>query len=172
MLTLNGSPVQCVLPSPAPSDEPSPALSNALDSPNPNSASLAEAQSMASPAVPTAIALPVTESRFVHDNTIDAFAPSTDETSAVSDHGPLVAPVLSVHPQYLASHQNQPAPSNGPVQPPSPAGPLHPPLALGARTETEPSTSVIRPQVTRGHNSPALSSAAAPPAKRRRTGTM
>ncbi|KAK4179916.1 hypothetical protein QBC36DRAFT_178948 [Triangularia setosa] len=44
----NRPPAQAILPSPAPSDEPSPALSNALDSPNPLPASLPDAPTLVS----------------------------------------------------------------------------------------------------------------------------
>ncbi|KAH8893536.1 hypothetical protein GQ53DRAFT_118216 [Thozetella sp. PMI_491] len=57
-----------VLPSPAPSDEPSPAVSNALDSPNPRANSLPDMPSTAQVDAPPS--LPVTEARFVHDDTM------------------------------------------------------------------------------------------------------
>ncbi|KAK0652948.1 hypothetical protein B0T16DRAFT_108144 [Cercophora newfieldiana] len=63
-----------VLLSPAPSDEPSPAVSNPHDSPNPNPAAL-PGQAMANP-VPS---IPVTEARFVHDLAIDTSVPRTHE---------------------------------------------------------------------------------------------
>ncbi|KAK4201477.1 hypothetical protein QBC40DRAFT_198450 [Triangularia verruculosa] len=45
-------PAQTILPSPAPTDEPSPALSNALDSPNPLPASLPDAPTLAPTMMP------------------------------------------------------------------------------------------------------------------------
>jgi hypothetical protein len=63
-----------VLPSPAPSDEPSPALSNILDSPKPNPAPLADAHNMGSTTGPAPAAFPGTSARFVYDpsNSLDA----------------------------------------------------------------------------------------------------
>ncbi|KAG7289789.1 hypothetical protein NEMBOFW57_006165 [Staphylotrichum longicolle] len=56
-----------VLPSPAPSDEPSPALSNVLDSPKRNPTPLPDVHNMGPANAPTPALLPVTDARFILD---------------------------------------------------------------------------------------------------------
>ncbi|VBB76459.1 Putative protein of unknown function [Podospora comata] len=82
--TTEVQPAQTILPSPAPSDEPSPALSNALDSPNPLPASLSDAPTPASNMTPASAAtnIPMTHARFELDPAVNqnSWTPQPDES--------------------------------------------------------------------------------------------
>ncbi|KAK4236488.1 zinc finger MIZ domain-containing protein 2 [Achaetomium macrosporum] len=78
-----------VLPSPAPSDEPSPSLSNVLDSPNTNPVSLTDAHTMGSTTAAAPIALPVTDTRFVHE---PSDGPELQEVPGQVTAGPTFVP--------------------------------------------------------------------------------
>ncbi|GAB1315201.1 Zinc finger MIZ domain-containing protein 2 [Madurella fahalii] len=98
-------PAQAVLPSPAPSDEPSPALSSTLDSPNTIPASLPDAQNMTPTAAPsTALALPVTEARFVVEPVTDG--PDVQDMARSGPVGP--DPVAHNHAPPLVNRPLQP----------------------------------------------------------------
>ncbi|KAK3377686.1 hypothetical protein B0H63DRAFT_222308 [Podospora didyma] len=96
---------QTVLPSPAPSDEPSPAVSNTLDSPNPQPATLSEAQPLGSF---IAAPLPVTEARFVHDLAVDTSGSNMQGLStSQGNNGSLSAPIINPTNSPLVTQQYQ-----------------------------------------------------------------
>ncbi|KAM7185848.1 zinc finger MIZ domain containing protein [Rhypophila sp. PSN 637] len=91
----NQTPTQHVLPSPAPSDEPSPALSNPLDSPNPPPAALTESQNMVSSGAPESLNAPVTDARFVPDLLFDEYPPIGPGVARRGYNGHLQSPSIT-----------------------------------------------------------------------------
>ena len=94
------------MPSPAPSDEPSPAVSNVQDSPNPQSAVLPDhrAQDLSSMDPRATGRMPVTEARFVHEAQLDQV-----DSRQYGANFPVNSNLINRPTQIVENQQNAPA---------------------------------------------------------------
>ncbi|KAK3325900.1 hypothetical protein B0H66DRAFT_529913 [Apodospora peruviana] len=163
-------PAQTVLPSPAPSDEPSPAVSNPLDSPNPQPASLIDTQNMVSSGNSRMPSFPNTDAHFVHDLTIDTSPSDVQESSRTRNNGSSSTPTTQTYSFFTASRQLQTPVQTGAITPTSTVPSTHLLTAESGPSTTDVVSQSIQAQSPRlaETQSPMLAQGG-PALKRRRT---